>query len=180
MQTIALARPSSLRPAGSAEPGASFFQWNGTTPARVRFLAPGEVARSEFGFASGLAQLPAALSRRREEQLDGAREYRFRSFELLPGSRILLRNGAPVECGSRAFDLLHALLQKRGRLVEKQDLVAHVWPTTIVEESNLRFQMATLRRTLGRDRDLIKTIPGRGYLFALERPADGAPGARQV
>jgi hypothetical protein len=179
MQTIALAQTGSLRPAGSSEPRASFFQWNGTAPARVRFLAPGEVARSDFGFASGLAQLPAALSRRREEQLDGAREYRFRSFELLPGSRVLLRNGSPVECGSRAFDLLHALLQQRGRVVEKQDLVAHVWPTTIVEESNLRFQMATLRRTLGRDRDLIKTIPGRGYLFALERPADGVLEARQ-
>jgi DNA-binding winged helix-turn-helix (wHTH) protein len=53
-----------------------------------------------------------------------------------------------------------------------------VWPTTIVEESNLRFQVAQLRKALAHDQDLIKTIPGRGYLFALE--ADAATPARDV
>jgi DNA-binding winged helix-turn-helix (wHTH) protein len=78
----------------------------------------------------------------------------------------LLHEEQPVECGSRAFDLLHVLLLSRGKVVSKDDIVRHVWPTTCVEESNLRFQMASLRKVLGTYRDLIKTIPGRGYLLA--------------
>jgi DNA-binding response OmpR family regulator len=70
-----------------------------------------------------------------------------------------------VELGSRAFDLLLCLLRSRGKVVSKNDIVAEVWPTTFVEESNLRFQMATLRKALGADGDIIKTIPGRGYLL---------------
>ena len=49
----------------------------------------------------------------------------------------------------------------------------YVWPSTLVEESNLRFQMMSLRKALGKDRDIIKTIPGRGYLFAGEFLAAG-------
>ena len=97
-----------------------------------------------------------------------ADEFRFGSFRLLPEARTLLRDGRPVECGSRAFDLLHVLLLSRGEVVAKEAIVRHVWPTTVVEESNLRFQMASLRKVLGEDRVLIKTIPGRGYLFASE------------
>lgn len=93
---------------------------------------------------------------------------RFRRFHAMPGGRLLLRDGRPVELGSRAFDLLIVLLKSRGALVTKGEIVNHVWPSTSVEESNLRFQMASLRRALGKDRDVIKTIPGRGYLFAAE------------
>jgi DNA-binding winged helix-turn-helix (wHTH) protein len=89
---------------------------------------------------------------------------------LFPRSRLLLREGGPVTLGSRAFDLLLVLLRSRGEVVTKDDIVREVWPHTIVEESNLRFQMASLRNALGEDRDLIKTIPGRGYLFAAEPP----------
>ena len=93
---------------------------------------------------------------------------RFRQFLLLPSERALLCKGSPVEIGSRAFDLLTILLRSRGTIVTKEEIVKYVWPCTYVEESNLRFQMASLRRALGDDRDLIKTIPGRGYLFAAE------------
>ncbi len=93
-------------------------------------------------------------------------EYRFGTWRLVPGARLLLRDGQPVELGSRAFDLLHLLLSWRGMVVEKRMILGFVWPNTIVEESNLRFQMAALRKALGRQRDLIKTIPGRGYIFA--------------
>ena len=97
---------------------------------------------------------------------DADRDLNFGPFRLLPGSRTLLHEEQPVECGSRAFDLLHVLLLSRGKVVSKDDIVRHVWPTTCVEESNLRFQMASLRKVLGTYRDLIKTIPGRGYLLA--------------
>jgi DNA-binding winged helix-turn-helix (wHTH) protein len=98
----------------------------------------------------------------------GASEFRFGRFRMLPLSRALLCEGRPVACGSRAFDLLHVLLLSRGTVVTKEAIVKHVWPNTLVEESNLRFQMGSLRRVLGPDRDLIKTVPGRGYLMAVE------------
>ncbi|MER9216666.1 response regulator [Mesorhizobium sp. M0663] len=96
----------------------------------------------------------------------GERPLRFRRFCVLPRSRVLLCDGRPVPIGSRAFDLLTALLRVRGRIAEKNSIVKCVWPSIIVDDSNLRFQMAALRRVLGSDGDMIKTIPGRGYLFA--------------
>ncbi|WP_214473418.1 response regulator [Mesorhizobium sp. dw_380] len=93
---------------------------------------------------------------------------RFRHYNVEPSTRLLLRDGRPVYLGSRAFDLLLVLLRSRGVLVSKEAIVRHVWPETLVDESNLRFQMASLRNALGEDRDVIKTIPGRGYLFADE------------
>jgi DNA-binding winged helix-turn-helix (wHTH) protein len=108
----------------------------------------------------------------------GLDELRFRGYRLLPSARILLKDGRPVCIGSRAFDILHVLVKARGCIVCKREIVKLVWPTTIVEESNLRFQVAQLRKALAHDQDLIKTIPGRGYLFALE--ADAATPARDV
>jgi DNA-binding winged helix-turn-helix (wHTH) protein len=93
---------------------------------------------------------------------------RFGKYVIHPGSRTLFREGRVLDLGSRAFDLLYVLIRAQGTVVEKQDIVRRVWPSTLVEESNLRFQMAQLRRALGVDRDLIKTIPGRGYLFVTE------------
>ncbi|MBY0610962.1 MAG: winged helix-turn-helix domain-containing protein [Beijerinckiaceae bacterium] len=89
----------------------------------------------------------------------------FRRFRIVPTTRQLLRDGVEVEIGSRAFDLLLALLEARGRIVEKACIMKRVWPSTTVDESNLRFQMTALRRALGEDRDAIKTIPGRGYML---------------
>ncbi len=89
----------------------------------------------------------------------------FRRFRVLPEDRLLLRDGCSVEIGGRAFDLLLVLLRSRGVVVDKSEIVDHVWPSMIVDESNLRFQMARLRRVLGDDRDVIKTIQGRGYLL---------------
>ncbi|MBP2277801.1 MULTISPECIES: winged helix-turn-helix domain-containing protein [Sphingomonas] len=89
----------------------------------------------------------------------------FGEFVALPASRTLLCRGAPIELGGRAFDLLIVLLRARGSLVTRDEIVRYVWPSTIVDESNLRFQMACLRKALGEARNYIKTVPGRGYLF---------------
>jgi DNA-binding response OmpR family regulator len=99
---------------------------------------------------------------------DGDAAIFFRKFCAMPQSRQLLLDGEPVELGSRAFDLLIALIEGRGRLVTKDEIMDRVWPSTLVSENNLRVQMAALRRVLGKDRDVIKTIPGRGYFFASE------------
>ena len=106
-------------------------------------------------------------------------ELTFRRFTLLPGARILLRDERAVEIGARAFDLLHVLALSRGTVVSKLELMRKVWPTTIVEECNLRFQVGVLRRVLGSDGELIRTIPGRGYLMAQEIPPAARPGVPQ-
>src|SRR5262245_17318541 len=94
---------------------------------------------------------------------------RFGEFELLPGRRELLLRGAPVQLGARAFDLLLALLRRKGELATKDELMAEVWPNTIVEENNLQVQISALRKVLGGDADssrFLQNIPGRGYRFA--------------
>jgi DNA-binding response OmpR family regulator len=96
----------------------------------------------------------------------------FRDFVLWPAARKLLHRGAPVDLGSRAFDLLTTLLKTPGELVSKEEILKQVWPSTLVEESNLRFQVARLRRALAPDGDVIKTVPGRGYLLARDAGAD--------
>ena len=117
--------------------------------------------------APGVGSEPAKVVTLGEQALS------FRNFRLLPGARILLRDGQPVDIGSRAFDLLHILLRSQGAVVERDIIMRHVWPTTTVDDSNVRSQVSRVRKALGGHRDLLKTVPGRGYLLA----ADHAPRA---
>jgi DNA-binding winged helix-turn-helix (wHTH) protein len=93
---------------------------------------------------------------------------RFGRFRLVLHSRELLAGGAPLSVGNRALDVLFALIDARGKLVTKDELLSLVWPSTTVEENNLQFQVSTLRKVLGADRDMIKTVSGRGYRFVAE------------
>jgi len=111
---------------------------------------------------------PATITR-------GRTVLRFGRCQAIPSARALLRCGQPIEIGSRAFDLLMILLHSRGELVSKEAIVRYVWPTTLVDESNLRFQMATLRKALAEERNLIKTVPGRGYVMIAEDPMSTMP-----
>jgi DNA-binding winged helix-turn-helix (wHTH) protein len=92
----------------------------------------------------------------------------FGPFRLLPAQRLLLEGDKPVRLGSRALDILMALVERAGQVVAKNELVARVWPNTFVEEGNLKFQVGELRRTLGDGHGAnryLATIPGRGYSF---------------
>jgi predicted ATPase/DNA-binding winged helix-turn-helix (wHTH) protein len=92
----------------------------------------------------------------------------FGPFRLYPERKLLLDGDRPVRLGSRALDLLIALVGSRGELVGKDDLVRRVWPDTFVEEGNLRVHLAVLRKALGDGRDgarYIVNVPGRGYQF---------------
>jgi len=89
----------------------------------------------------------------------------FGPFRLLPDRRLLLEGDKPVRLGSRALDILVALVEHPGEVVGKEELMARVWPDTIVEESNLKFQISALRRTLGDGNRYLVNIPGRGYCF---------------
>ena len=76
----------------------------------------------------------------------------FGPFRLLPARRLLLQGDKPVRLGSRALEILIALVERPGELVTKTELMARVWPSTFVEEGNLKVQVAGLRRALGDSR----------------------------
>src|SRR5580704_3948883 len=101
----------------------------------------------------------------------------FGPFRLLAGERLLLEGGKPVRLGSRAFEILAALVERAGQVVGKEELIARAWPQTFVEESNLKIQVSALRRAIGDGQDgrrYVVTVPGRGYNFvasvSLEEP----------
>ncbi len=98
--------------------------------------------------------------------------YRFGGFELNPVTRQLLAEGLPVALGARALDVLLALIERRERLVTKEELLELVWPGLVVEENNLQVQISALRKILGPQS--IATIPGRGYRFTAVLGADEA------
>ena len=77
--------------------------------------------------------------------------------------RTLQQDGKVVPLGSRAFDILATVASAGGRLVTKDELMNAVWPETVVEENNIQVHLSALRKILGSDRDLILTVPGRGY-----------------
>ncbi len=98
--------------------------------------------------------------------------YRFGQVEIRPAERRILVDGQPSSVGARAFDLLIALIDRRDRVVTKDELLTLVWPGLVVEENNLQVQVSTLRKLLGPK--ALDTIPGHGYRFALR--LDGESG----
>ncbi|WP_308921634.1 winged helix-turn-helix domain-containing protein [Janthinobacterium sp. J1-1] len=94
--------------------------------------------------------------------------YVFGPFRLLPLERRLLEGERAVRLGSRAMDLLLALLERAGDIVDKHELLALVWPNAVVDDATLRVHLAALRKVLGDGRDgqrYITTVAGRGYGF---------------
>ena len=93
-----------------------------------------------------------------------ARAYRFGRFVLEPDRRCLSVDGAPVPLGSRAFDILQMLIERRDTVVSRDDILSHVWRGTVVEGNTLAVQISALRRALG-EPPMIATVAGRGYRF---------------
>jgi DNA-binding winged helix-turn-helix (wHTH) protein len=95
-------------------------------------------------------------------------EVSFGPFRLLPTQFLLLEGDKPVPLGSRALAVLIVLLERRGELVSKQELMARVWPDVFVEPANLSVQFTALRRALRdgqKGNRFIINIRGRGYCF---------------
>src|SRR5688572_2740955 len=93
--------------------------------------------------------------------------YGFGPFVLDVTDRSLKRDGAAIPLTPKQFDLLVALVESAGRLVEKDVLLQRVWPDVAVEEGNLTKGVFSLRQVLDRDAPAryIETIPKRGYRF---------------
>src|SRR5262249_8253470 len=88
----------------------------------------------------------------------------FGPFRLDETERLLLRAGEPVGLTPKVFDTLVALIERNGRLVEKDELMARLWPDTFVDEGALTRNISDLRKALGGER-YIETVPKRGYRF---------------
>jgi predicted ATPase len=87
----------------------------------------------------------------------------FGRVTVLPAQRRLLVDGEPVRLGARAFDVLHALMERQGELVSKRELLQRVWPGLFVADNNLEVHVCALRKVIGNA--AIVTVPGRGYVF---------------
>mgnify|MGYP003297872057 CR=1 FL=1 len=97
--------------------------------------------------------------------------YGFGPFVLDARRRLLLRDGDPVQLTPKALDLLVALVERRGRVVEKDELLRVVWPDQFVEEANLSVNMSALRKALGErasENQFVATVPRRGYRFVAD------------
>ena len=107
--------------------------------------------------------------------------YRFGAFELLVRRQLLIHAGTPVPVGSRALAILTALVEGAGDIITKEKLIAAAWPTTFVDDSNLKVNVSNLRRALrfkDPSQDYIVAIPSRGYRFIapVQRISAGARG----
>src|ERR1700726_2427308 len=105
----------------------------------------------------------------------------FGPFSLFVAARLLKEGDEPIRLGGRALDILIALAERPGEIVTRHALISTVWPDVAVEEANLRFQIAALRKALGDGRDgarYISNISGRGYCFVA--PVTRSTAARTV
>jgi DNA-binding winged helix-turn-helix (wHTH) protein/TolB-like protein len=97
--------------------------------------------------------------------------YAFGDFRLDVPKRLLLRGGELVSLTPKVFDTLVYLIEHRGSVLSKDDLMSAVWPDTVVEENNLGQNISKLRSVLGEspgDHRWIVTLPGRGYRFVAD------------
>jgi adenylate cyclase len=111
-------------------------------------------------------------------QSDAPASIEFGHFSIFPHRRQLYADSRPIALGGRAFDVLLALVEASGAVVSKRELLQRVWQDRIVDENRLAGEITALRRAFGADRELIRTVAGRGYQFTGEirvRPA----GARE-
>lgn len=72
---------------------------------------------------------------------DVEREYLFGPFRFVPARQRLWCGDTPLRVGSRALDILAVLAERAGEVVGKQELIARAWPSTVVEDSNLKVQL---------------------------------------
>lgn len=97
--------------------------------------------------------------------------YEFGPFCADELKRVLLRDGDAVPLTPKAFETLILLIHNREKVMEKDELMAELWPDTVVEENTLARNISMLRKALGEthdERNYIVTIPGRGYCFVAD------------
>jgi DNA-binding winged helix-turn-helix (wHTH) protein len=106
--------------------------------------------------------------------------YEFGPFRVDVHARVVLRGGELVPITPKAVELLVALIEARGEVRTKDQLLKQVWPDSFVEEANLSHQIYKLREALSHTQaePFIQTVPRRGYRFVapvIERVSSGDP-----
>lgn len=94
---------------------------------------------------------------------DKIQSYAFGKWEVDVAHRELRADGAPVAIGGRAFDIVELLVRSAGEVVTKADLMRSIWPGVVVVENALEVHISAIRKALGSDRSMLKTVAGRGY-----------------
>ncbi|SHL83355.1 ATP-binding protein [Bradyrhizobium lablabi] len=89
--------------------------------------------------------------------------YKSGEWEIDLARRELRSRGTVAPLGARAFEIVEILVQSAGELVNKYDLMDRVWPGAVVEENTLQAHISAVRKVLGSDREMLKTVAGRGY-----------------
>jgi DNA-binding response OmpR family regulator len=121
--------------------------------------------------AKRIRELEAALSRIKRLQgllKNDNHVYAFGAFYLDARERRLLRNGQPVALTSKVFDLLLLLVQNKGHLLGKDEIMGELWPDSFVEDNNLTVSISNLRKALGEHlshHQYIETVARKGYRF---------------
>lgn len=152
----------------------------GQVTAFPRALA--EAPSSRVDLSDGLTAHPRPIAGSAQRMMSAYQK--FGPFRFFPARQLLLEGETPVRLGSRALEILAALVERPGELVSKNELMARVWPNTVVEESNLKVNVAGLRRALCEGqprRRYIATVSGRGYRFVapIDRAEPGTPSVPQ-
>ncbi len=147
-------------------------------PAGVRNQSPGGLWHYQVKFGKEVK------AGKRGDSGSRAVDISFGPFRLVPARRLLLEGDKPVRLGGRAFDILTALVERAGEVVSREELIARAWPTTFVDEANLKIQVSALRRALGdgqRGNRYVINVVGRGYNFVApireQAPSPAAPPA---
>lgn len=99
----------------------------------------------------------------------------FGPYRVHPRQRLVLEGEQPLRLGRRAVEILLVLLEHAGEVVSKQQLIARVWPRSVVEDTNLRVHVAALRKALGdgqAGQRYIVTVAQRGYSFVAPLSAE--------
>jgi TolB-like protein/DNA-binding winged helix-turn-helix (wHTH) protein/cytochrome c-type biogenesis protein CcmH/NrfG len=115
------------------------------------------------------------------EAAESAQLYEIGGFRVDAAQRVLFAaDGTRIALSSRAFDLLLYFIRHPGELLDKNRLMAAVWPNTVVEENNLNQSIGALRKALGEsagEHRFLVNEPGRGYRFVapVRVPGPGAP-----
>src|SRR5690242_12023702 len=104
------------------------------------------------------------------------RTYRFGEFTLDADRKAVLNAGRAVKLRPKVYDALLYLLENRGRLVGKEELIHALWPDAFVTEDSLVQCLVELRRALDdRTQEILKTVPRRGYIFAANVTSEPPP-----
>ena len=97
--------------------------------------------------------------------------YEFGPFRLDPTECLLVHDGQAVPLTPKVLETLIVLVENRGHMLEKEELMKRLWPDSFVEDANLTVNISQLRKALAQNADedqYIETIPKRGYRFVAD------------